>query len=149
MKTRMLMLFSASALALAGCGGRDEAANTDMANLDANMAAEGNLAIDNAAVAAAPMSAQGFANTAAASDRAEFRTLPSTSRLPGLRRATAAWADPGPATHLPRRQLEVESWQPSRGGTAFQHAGLFVERCRLPHRVRMRIERGVSVSRGT
>ena len=51
MKTRMLMLFSASALALAGCGSRDETANSDMANLDANMAAEGNLAIDNAAVA--------------------------------------------------------------------------------------------------
>ncbi len=74
MKSNMLILLSASALALAACGQK-----TDTANADANAAADANLAIDNTtigntAVAAAPMSAQGFANTLAASDRFEIES---------------------------------------------------------------------------
>jgi putative membrane protein len=69
MQNKMAMLLSAGVLALAGC---DRQADTG--DVDANVAAEANLAIDNAAVAAEPMSAQGFANTAAANDRFEIES---------------------------------------------------------------------------
>jgi putative membrane protein len=69
MQTKMLILLSGATLALAGCGPK-----TETANADANAAADANLTIDNTALAAAPMSAQGFANTAAASDRFEVET---------------------------------------------------------------------------
>lgn len=73
MTRKSLILLSASALAIAGCGQRDETADTT-ANADANLAADANLTIDNSVVAAAPMSAQGFANTMAASDRFEVES---------------------------------------------------------------------------
>jgi len=70
MQTKMLILLSASAMALAGCGQK-----TETANAEANAQAEANAAAANAAVeAAAPMTAQGFANTAAASDRFEVES---------------------------------------------------------------------------
>lgn len=73
MTRKTLILLSASVLAMAGCGQRDDAAD-DSANVDANLAADANLAIDNSMIAAAPMSAQGFANTMAASDRFEVES---------------------------------------------------------------------------
>jgi putative membrane protein len=69
MQTKILFLLSATALALAGCGQK-----TDTNTADANASADANLAIENTAVAAAPMSAQGFANTLAASDRFEIES---------------------------------------------------------------------------
>jgi putative membrane protein len=85
MTRKTLILLSASALAIAGCGQRDDSAN-DAANIDANIAADANLAIDNSIVAAAPMSAQGFANTMAASDRFEVES----SRLAAATSQSAA-----------------------------------------------------------
>ena len=72
MTSKFLILLSVSALAVTGCGERDDTA--DDLNVDSNLAADANLAIDNNAVAAAPMSAQGFANTMAASDRFEVES---------------------------------------------------------------------------
>ena len=72
MTSKVLMVVSASALALAACGQRNEEAGSDV-----------NVAVDNGVVvpdngmtadAALPTSAQGFANTAAASDRFEIES---------------------------------------------------------------------------
>ena len=86
MKTNMLMLLSVGTLVLAGCGKKADTDNMDTANMEANVAAEANLAIDNATTAAAPMSAQGFANAAAASDRFEIES----SRLAAVASESAA-----------------------------------------------------------
>ena len=71
MKTKMMILLSATALGLAACGQRDDNANVAA---DINLDADANLAVDNAAMTAAPMTAQGFVNAAAASDRFEVET---------------------------------------------------------------------------
>ena len=87
MKSNMLILLSATALGLAGCGPKTETANAD-ANAAAN---EANLAIENVA-ATAPLTAQGFANTLAASDRFEIETsrLAATASQSAATKAFAA-----------------------------------------------------------
>ena len=84
MTSKVLMVVSASALALAACGQRNEEAGSDV-----------NVAVDNGVVvpdngmtadAALPTSAQGFANTAAASDRFEIES----SRLAASQGQSAA-----------------------------------------------------------
>ena len=84
MTSKVLMVVSASALALAACGQRNEEAGSDV-----------NVAVDNGVVvpdngmtadAALPTSAQGFANTAAASDRFEIES----SRLAATQGQSAA-----------------------------------------------------------
>jgi len=65
MKTSALLLLSGS-LALAACGQK-------AADSDSNLAA-GNEVIDNGMTAAAPLTSQGFANAAAASDRFEIES---------------------------------------------------------------------------
>jgi putative membrane protein len=71
MTSKVLMAVSASALALAACGQRNEEAGDDT-----NVALGNGVTIDNGvtADAALPTSAQGFANTAAASDRFEIES---------------------------------------------------------------------------
>ena len=71
MTSKVLMVVSASALALAACGQRNEEAGSD-----GNVAFDNGIAVDNGmtADAALPTSAQGFANTAAASDRFEIES---------------------------------------------------------------------------
>jgi putative membrane protein len=71
MTSKVLMVVSASALALAACGQRNEEAGSD-----ANVAVDNGIAVDNGMTtdAALPTSAQGFANTAAASDRFEIES---------------------------------------------------------------------------
>lgn len=71
MTSKVLMMVSAGALALAACGQR----NNEAAN-DVNVAVDNGLAADNGMIAdpAAPNTAQGFANTAAASDRFEIES---------------------------------------------------------------------------
>ena len=84
MTSKVLMAVSASALALAACGQRNDEAASDV-----------NVAVDNGVVvpdngmtadAALPTSAQGFANTAAASDRFEIES----SRLAATQGQSAA-----------------------------------------------------------
>ena len=84
MTSKVLMVVSASALALAACGQRNEEADGEV-----------NVAVDNGVVvpdngmtadAALPTSAQGFANTAAASDRFEIES----SRLAASQGQSAA-----------------------------------------------------------
>ena len=71
MTNKLLMAVSASALALAACGQKDN----ETAGDDANLAIDNGILVDNE-MAAAPMpnSAQGFANAAAASDRFEIES---------------------------------------------------------------------------
>ena len=73
MTNKVLMVVSASALALAACGQRDNEAGDDV-----NVAVDNGVVVDNGmmadADAALPTSAQGFANTAAASDRFEIES---------------------------------------------------------------------------
>ena len=77
MTSKLLMVVSASALALAACGQKSEDAASDL-----NVAADDGLSVGNGmtaengmtADAALPTSAQGFANTAAASDRFEIES---------------------------------------------------------------------------
>jgi putative membrane protein len=66
-----MMVVSASALALAACGQRNDEAASDV-----NVAVDNGVVVDNGmmADAALPTSAQGFANTAAASDRFEIES---------------------------------------------------------------------------
>ena len=83
MTSKVLMAVSASALALAACGQRsDEAASA------VNVAVDNGVVVDNGmtADAALPTSAQGFANTAAASDRFEIES----SRLAASQGQSAA-----------------------------------------------------------
>jgi len=77
MTNKLVILLSGTVLALAACG-KHEAATTDTAN-DVNMTATDNgAAMDNGtdlnAAAPAPMTAQGFANAAAASDHFEIES---------------------------------------------------------------------------
>lgn len=83
MTSKVLMIVSASALALAACGQRNEEAGDDT-----NVALGNGVTIDNGvtADAALPTSAQGFANTAAASDRFEIES----SRLAASQGQSAA-----------------------------------------------------------
>lgn len=83
MTSKVLMAVSASALALAACGQRNEEAGDDT-----NVALGNDVTIDNGmtADAALPTSAQGFANTAAASDRFEIES----SRLAASQGQSAA-----------------------------------------------------------
>ena len=71
MTSKLVMAVSASALALAACGQR----NNETAADDANVMVDNGIAVENE-VAAAPLptSAQGFANAAAASDRFEIES---------------------------------------------------------------------------
>ena len=71
MTNKVLMVVSASALALAACGQRNDEAASDV-----NVAVDNGVVVDNGmmADAALPTSAQGFANTAAASDRFEIES---------------------------------------------------------------------------
>ena len=67
MKFRAMIMLSGS-LALAACGQKSDTANADM------NAAGDNIMVANDTVAAAPATAQGFANAAAASDRFEIES---------------------------------------------------------------------------
>jgi putative membrane protein len=71
MTSKLMMVVSASALALAACGQRNDEAASDV-----NVAVDNGVVVDNGmmADAALPTSAQGFANTAAASDRFEIES---------------------------------------------------------------------------
>lgn len=71
MTSKVLMVVSASALALAACGQKNKEATSDV-----NVAVDNGVAFDNGTMAdtASPTSAQGFANSAAASDRFEIES---------------------------------------------------------------------------
>ena len=87
MTSKPLILLSASALALAGCGQKN-----DTPAVDANMTTQTNTDAMNGSAMAAPMTAQGFANAAAASDRFEVESsrLAATA---GQSAAVKAFAD--------------------------------------------------------
>jgi len=70
MTRKIMIMVSGTALALAGCGKHDQAND----NYAAGNAADVNVAATNEAAAASPLSAQGFVNTAAASDKFEIET---------------------------------------------------------------------------
>jgi putative membrane protein len=74
MKTKLLILFSGSLLTLAACGKHD----ADNSAAGDNIAVTDNMAVDNIGAAndtaASPLTAQGFANAAAASDRFEIES---------------------------------------------------------------------------
>ena len=76
MQSKTLMLLSAAVLATAACSKQDNAANNMAANdmtTDANMMADNGMAANDTA-AVSPLTAQGFANAAAASDRFEIES---------------------------------------------------------------------------
>ena len=88
------LLFS-SMLVLAACGQKTDTANADMNSSDTsmtgtNMDSGNGMAMDNAA-AASPLSAQGFVNAAAASDRFEIESSKLASAA-GASSATKAFA---------------------------------------------------------
>jgi putative membrane protein len=85
MKDRLLILVSGSVLALTACNKHEAAPN---ASNEANLAAENAArnAAENAAAVAGPLTTQGFANTAAASDKFEIES----SRLAASAGASAA-----------------------------------------------------------
>jgi len=78
MQNRLVIFVSGAVLALGACSRHDEAADNTAA--DMNVAIDNGVVIDNgmvandAAVAPSPLTAQGFANTAAASDRFEIES---------------------------------------------------------------------------
>ena len=77
MKKRLVILVSGSVLALTACNKNDNA--TGNAGSDANLAMNNSMAAENGMAAndmaeAGPMTAQGFTNTAAASDRFEIES---------------------------------------------------------------------------
>ena len=76
MTSKLVIFLSGTVLALSACG-KHEAATTDTAN-DVNMTADNGAAMDNGtdlnAAAPSPLTAQGFVNTAAASDHFEVET---------------------------------------------------------------------------
>jgi putative membrane protein len=80
---RLLILVSGGALALSACGKHDE--TTTNATFDTNVAID-NETVANMAAEAGPLTAQGFANAAAASDRFEVES----SRLAASAAASAA-----------------------------------------------------------
>ena len=69
MNFKAMSLLSGTALALAACGQKGETYNTDT-----NVAIDNGMAVNTTAAAPLPSSAQGFANTAAASDRFEIES---------------------------------------------------------------------------
>ena len=71
MNNRLVIFLSGTVLALTACGKNDGAAN--VAANDVNMTTEDNMAMANT-MAPSPMTAQGFANAAAASDRFEIES---------------------------------------------------------------------------
>jgi putative membrane protein len=73
MKNKLLILVSGSVLAVSACAKHDESTNTTDMNvaMDNGMAANMGADMNAGAEAAAPMTAQGFANAAAASDKFE------------------------------------------------------------------------------
>ena len=71
MNNRLVIFLSGTVLALTACGKNDGAAN--VAANDVNMTTEDNMAMANM-MAPSPMTAQGFANAAAASDRFEIES---------------------------------------------------------------------------
>ena len=71
MTNRLVIFLSGTVLALAACG-KHETATNDAAN-DLNMTAADNGAASNAE-APSPLTAQGFANAAAASDKFEIES---------------------------------------------------------------------------
>jgi putative membrane protein len=81
MKFKAMMLLSSAVLALAACGQKDETYNTDT-----NLVTDNGMAANDTEAAPLPNSAQGFANTAAASDRFEIES----SRLAGTAGQSAA-----------------------------------------------------------
>lgn len=83
MTNKLLILLSGTALAMAACN-RSETANTTAAN-DVNMTGEDGTAT-NMAAEASPLTAQGFANAAAASDKFEIES----SRLAATAASSAA-----------------------------------------------------------
>jgi putative membrane protein len=84
MTNKVLIVFSASVLALAACGQKNDA-DTTGGNADTNLTIDNGMAA-NDSMAAPPLSAQGFANTAAASDRFEIES----SRLAAASASSAA-----------------------------------------------------------
>ena len=82
MKSRLLILVSGSVLAISACGKQGDSAT--------NAGTDTNVAMDNGAIAdtgtASPLSAQGFANAAAASDKFEIES----SRLAAAAAGSAA-----------------------------------------------------------
>jgi putative membrane protein len=73
MKFKAMILVSGT-LALAACGHKADTGNADMANADmTNMAVDNGMAA-NTTEAASPLTSQGFANAAAASDRFEIES---------------------------------------------------------------------------
>ena len=70
MTSRLLILVSGSVLAISACNKQDGAATN---GADANLTMD-NMAEANAAAEAGPMTAQGFANAAAASDHFEIES---------------------------------------------------------------------------
>ena len=90
MQNRLVIFVSGAVLALGACGRHDEAADNTAA--DMNVAIDNGVVVDNgmvandAAVAPSPLTAQGFANTAAASDRFEIES----SRLADASASSAA-----------------------------------------------------------
>ncbi|MEP6983475.1 MAG: lipoprotein [Sphingomicrobium sp.] len=81
MNFKAMMLISGTALALAGCGQKGATYNTDT-----NVVTDNGMAANDTDAAPLPNSAQGFANTAAASDRFEIES----SRLAGTAGQSAA-----------------------------------------------------------
>jgi len=72
MKMRLLILVSGSVLALTACNKNNEATTTNAT--DTNVAMDNAVETNMPAEAPSPTSAQGFANTAAASDRFEIES---------------------------------------------------------------------------
>jgi len=72
MKNRMVILVSGAVLALGACGKHDATSSTT--NSDLNMTADNGMVANTAAEAPSPLTAQGFANAAAASDRFEIES---------------------------------------------------------------------------
>ena len=70
MTSKILMGLSASVLALGACGQTNDTAS----NADMNVAMDNDATANNMAATPLPTSAQGFANTAAASDRFEIES---------------------------------------------------------------------------
>ena len=70
MKSRLLILVSGSVLAIGACNKNNEATTTNAA--DTNIAMDNGVAVN--AAEAGPLTAQGFANAAAASDRFEIES---------------------------------------------------------------------------
>jgi putative membrane protein len=71
MKTRLLIAVSGSILALTACGKNDRAADNN-AVTDTNVVMDNGMAADTAALS--PLTAQGFVNAAAASDKFEIES---------------------------------------------------------------------------